>query len=125
MYQGKLTKGTENSAGYDLHSVEDLEIAPWSRKLVPTGVRLNLKNYTFGLIKGRSGLSLKGIDVAAGVIDSDYSLEVKVVLVNNSDNLFKIEKNMRIAQLIILPYLDLEEGKIEDKEHKGFGSTGN
>ena len=118
-------KATEGSAGYDLMSTMDAEILPRTRMLIPTGVRLNLKKSTFGLIKSRSGLACKGIDVKAGVIDSDYSGEVKVLLANESETVFSVKKNMRIAQLLILPIKTVQPTtEIIEHGHKGFGSTG-
>ncbi len=132
MYVGKLTKGTPKSAGYDLHSTEYYEIAPGTRQLISTGVNLQLKSNTYGLIKARSGLSMKGLDVAAGVIDADYSDEVKVLLCNNGTEKFIVEPNMRIAQIIINKYESIfnnadtfaADNALNKNDHAGFGSTG-
>lgn len=127
MYEGNLIKGTEQSAGYDLQSTEELIIAPGTRELVGTGVVLKLDKGTFGLIKSRSGLSVKGIDVGAGVIDSDYRGEVKVLICNNGKQNFAISPGNRIAQLIILPCLNIlpaTQTIEKDNLHAGFGSTG-
>ncbi len=120
MYQGNLTKGTKLSAGYDLSAITAGIIEPGKRQLVSTGIYLNLNVGTFGLIKSRSGLSCRGIDVGAGVIDSDYRGEVKVLLCNNGEVPFEFVAGDRIAQLIIMPHLKLKSAEI----HSGFGSTG-
>ena len=84
----------------------------------------------FGLLKSRSGISLKhGIDVQAGVIDSDYRGEICVILENNSDQDFTITSGDRISQMIImnLPTVDIKEVKsldITERGTNGFGNTG-
>ena len=66
-----------------------------------TGIKVRLPIGTYGRIAPRSGLSLKGLDIAAGVIDRDYIGEIKVMLVNNSLHDFTVKANDRVAQLII------------------------
>jgi dUTP pyrophosphatase len=127
MYTGRLIKGTNASAGYDMYSTIDITIPPGERRLIPSGVHLQLNPGTFGLIKSRSGLSVKGIDVGAGVIDSDYRDEVKILLINGGNKPFAVENGMRVAQLIILSHLSISQSDmLENTEggHKGFGSTG-
>ncbi|MCS7122993.1 MAG: dUTP diphosphatase [Candidatus Aenigmarchaeota archaeon] len=119
----------EEDAGLDLYCIEEMEINPFEIKQVSTGIAIEIPYGYFGLIKDRSGLSLKGLHVLAGVIDSNYRGEVKVVLVNLSKEKIKIEKFSRIAQLIIIPYLKLdvvEVSELEESERgkEGFGSTG-
>lgn len=120
MYKGKLTKATVHSAGYDIHSTSNHVIKPGHRELVNTGVFLHLNTGTFGLIKSRSGLSCKGIDVGAGVIDCDYTAEIKVLIINNGIIDFNIGIGDRIAQLIVLNTQNINPINL----HEGFGSTG-
>ncbi len=120
MYKGKLIKGTEHSAGYDLCSTESLEILPGESKLVKTGLYLRLNTGTFGSIRERSGLACKGIHVHAGVIDCDWTDEVKVLLHNTSKTPFIVNVDSKIAQIIIQPYLEIKPLS----SHGGFGSTG-
>ncbi len=119
----------EDDAGLDLYCIEDFEIEPNEIKAVSTGIAIEIPKGYFGLIKDRSGLSLKGIHVLAGVIDSNYRGEVKVVLINLGKEKIKFEKYSRIAQLIIIPYLKVNVKEVEklsesEREDKGFGSTG-
>ena len=131
-------RGTLKSAGFDLKSAETCVIPARSHKSVKTGIIVTLPPNSYGRIASRSGLSLKhGIEVGAGVVDEDYRNEVMVILYNHSDKDFEINKNDRIAQLIvqnvIYPNILLDvNGKIEAVKKMcieavrkgGFGSTG-
>jgi dUTP pyrophosphatase len=128
------SRGSDSSAGYDLHAMSPGIIAPRSHAIIRTGISIQmpiLQGITMvGLIKSRSGLSaMKGIEHGAGVIDQDYTGEIKVVLHNHSETEFKYYKYDRIAQLIILPCLTPEiheVGEITEtnRGENGFGSTG-
>ncbi|HVQ26642.1 MAG TPA: dUTP diphosphatase, partial [Planctomycetota bacterium] len=90
------------AAGADLRASEALEIAAGSRAAVATGVRLEIPPGHVGLVWPRSGLAVRhGIDTLAGVIDSDYRGELKVVLVNHGDEPFRIAPGDRVAQLLV------------------------
>ena len=121
---------TEGSVGYDLHSIIDTEIPPRSRKLISTGIKIKIPVGTYGRIAPRSSLACKKfIDVGAGVIDNDYRGEIKVLLINNKDDIFEVRKNDRIAQLIfekcITPKLEVVNELDETERNEGgFGSTG-
>jgi len=124
---------TAGSAGYDLYSLKAGIIEPLSRLLIPTGLAIKLPKGTYGRIASRSGLSVKkGIEVGAGVIDSDYFPKpVGLVLYNHGNEPFVIEKHMRIAQIIVTQILTPEIKEIvklinEKKSERtgGFGSTG-
>ena len=121
---------TSGSAGYDLHSSEGTVIAPHSRQLVATGIAITVPAGTNGRIAPRSGMSVKdSIDVGAGVIDEDYTGEVKVLLINHSDKDYQIRTRDRIAQLILeqikTPQTKMTtELKPTTRGNKGFGSTG-
>jgi dUTP pyrophosphatase len=123
------TRGSENAAGYDLYSNENCVIQPATRKLVSTGISISISNDCYGRVAPRSGLSVKGIDVGAGVIDSDYRGLIKVLLINNSDSEVSINKNDRIAQLILEKIYTPEVEVVDDLDNtdrgeNGFGSTG-
>lgn len=126
------SRADEGAAGYDLSSVEELEIEPGTRKLVNTGVRMQLPMCTYGRVAPRSGLSVKGIDIGAGVIDESYRGLVKVLLINNSKATFKVHVGDRIAQLVIEPICrlkptiisDVKEFDASERGDGGFGSTG-
>lgn len=126
------SKATQKSIGLDLHSVEPYVVLPGQRVVVSTGLQVSLPAGTYGRIAPRSGLAVKhGLDVGAGVIDPDYTGEVRVVLFNHDQNIpFIIRPGYRIAQLILesaldpvvtesdTPFSDLERGE------NGFGSSG-
>ncbi len=120
---------TEGAAGLDLYSIEEVELNPGEIKAIRTGIAVEIPKGYFGLIRDRSGLALKGIHVLAGVIDEDYRGEIKVVLINLGKEKIKVEKHMRIAQMIIIPYLKVKVVETEElsetqRGEKGFGSTG-
>lgn len=120
---------SEKAAGYDLSSAEAVEIKPQEWALVGTGVALSLPPGTYGRVAPRSGLSLRGTTVGAGVIDEDYRGEVKVLLFNHHpSNTLSIEVGDRIAQLIVTPILTPIVGVVDDLDFTargegGFGST--
>jgi dUTP pyrophosphatase len=125
------TKGSEHSAGYDLYSCCNALIYPQERMLIKTGIVLEIPEGFYGRIAPRSGLALKnGIDVMAGVIDSDYRGDIGVMLYNTDKNTpFHIKIGDRIAQLIIEKYytFDLQQAEdlnVSERGTGGFGSTG-
>ena len=124
------TKGSKNAAGYDLYSSEKTTIKSNDKKLISTQISMNIPNGCYGRIAPRSGLAAKNfIDVGAGVIDSDYRGEIKVLLFNFSNSDFEIEEGDRIAQIIIeyvVPTEIIEVNDLEETERGdgGFGSTG-
>jgi len=118
------------AAGADLRASEAVEIAPGGRAAVPTGLRLQIPPGHVGLVWPRSGLAVRhGIDTLAGVIDSDYRGEVRVVLVNHGDESFHIAPGDRVAQLLVQRVeraAFTAKAEIDDTERGGggFGSTG-
>jgi dUTP pyrophosphatase len=126
-------RGSPGAAGYDLYSMQDAMIRSKGKNLIRTGICVEIPEGHYGRIAPRSSLAwINFIDVGAGVIDSDYRGEIKVVLYNFASVMFKISKGQRIAQLIIerISTPDIVEiTKEEDLEHTergfgGFGSTG-
>lgn len=120
---------TDEAAGYDLYSSESMIIPPRCRILVSTGLKMALPYGTYGRVAPRSGLSVKGIDVGAGVVDSDYRGIVKVLLINSNEEGFEIKHGDRIAQLIIepimMPPVNIVDKLTDTKRGvDGFGSTG-
>lgn len=123
-------KQTDGSAGYDLFSYNDYELrtSP-SRVLIETKIAITVPKGTYGRIAPRSGLSCKHIHVGAGVIDRDYTGEIKVLLYNLNDTPYHIKKGDRIAQLILekietCQVEEVEELSSSDRGAGGFGSTG-
>lgn len=125
---------TEGSAGFDLRAAvtEPLVIAPRQRAIVPTGIHVALPSGHELQIRGRSGLAAKhGIGLANGIgtVDSDYRGEIRVILVNHSDEPFNINRGDRIAQGVIARYERVRWQEADDLDettrgHSGFGSTG-
>jgi dUTP pyrophosphatase len=123
------------AAGMDLMAAvhEPLEIAPGERALVPTGLIVELPEDHEGQVRPRSGLALKhGITLlnSPGTIDADYRGEVKVLLVNLSRETFTVTRGMRIAQLIVAPFVQARielrlQATPSNRGAGGFGSTGN
>ncbi|ODV62599.1 bifunctional dITP/dUTP diphosphatase [Ascoidea rubescens DSM 1968] len=126
------TRGSLHSAGYDLYSSQDTVIPGRGQALVSTDISMVIPIGTYGRVAPRSGLAVKyGISTGAGVIDSDYRGEVKVMLFNHKDEAFTIKKGDRIAQLILEKYLvadiveiDLSQLDQTLRGEGGFGSTG-
>lgn len=133
------TRGSAYAAGYDLyanivHPFEEncsVEIKPGETQKVGTGIALEIPNGYFGAVFARSGLATKqGLRPAncVGVIDSDYRGEIIVAIHNDSNETKTIKDADRIAQIVILPYLDAEfvettELSDTDRGAGGFGST--
>lgn len=129
------TRGSEYAAGYDLYAATDREISlfPHTTQLIGTGLAFELPDGYFGAVYARSGLaSKKGLRPAncVGVIDSDYRGEVMVALHNDSDHIMTIDAGERIAQLVLMPYVNMTFEQVEElnttnRGEGGFGSTGN
>ncbi len=129
-------RATEGSAGADLYacSGEDILIAPGERKMIPTGIAIELPDSGTGaFVFPRSSVSSKfGVSLAncVGVVDSDYRGEVIVPLINHSDKPYTVHDGDRIAQMVIMPviaadYSETDELGSTDRGSGGFGSTGN
>ena len=128
------TRGSEYAAGWDLYAnlEEPLILQPGQLAKISSGIAIELPENTFGGVFARSGLSTKkGLRPAncVGVVDEDYRGPVIVPLYNDSENPAIIEPNERVAQLIILPYVDCEINEVEElstteRAESGFGSTG-
>jgi dUTP pyrophosphatase len=123
---------TSGSAGYDLASAEDVELAPMERRLVTTGFAIALPEGWECQLRPRSGLALShGITLpnTPATIDSDYRGELKVALVNLGPETFRVTRGMRIAQMVFArveaPELDaVELLPATARGAGGFGSTG-
>lgn len=144
-------KAKSGDAGYDLFATEYTIINPGERKLISTGIAVEIPYGYYGRIAPRSGLALKsGIDVLGGVVDCGYHGEVGVILINlnlpsnihnisdkektysslfGDANKFVVKPGDRIAQIIIEQCLDLKVIEVNELEKTergecGFGSTG-
>lgn len=125
---------TAHAAGMDLKAFTDEEIIlkPLERKLIPTGLYIELPIGYEAQIRPRSGLSIKkGITVlnTPGTIDSDYRGEIGVILINLSNEEFKVQNGDRICQMIISKYEKAELVEVKEIAESvrcggGFGHTG-
>ena len=120
-----LIVATPGSAGHELLSEIDTIIKPGTRLLIDTGVKIKIPIGYYGDVKPKSRLAMKGIDIGAGVIDSDYTGNIRALLINNGTSDLIIKKNDAIAQLVLSPYVLFSNSIIgsTDLEHTGFGST--
>lgn len=128
------TRGSSESAGYDLYSCinSPVTIAAHSTVKIGTGLAIEIPDGYFGAVFARSGLATKqGLRPAncVGVCDSDYRGEYIVALHNDTDEAKLITPGERIAQLIVMPYLAVEFNEVNelsdtDRGEGGFGSTG-
>lgn len=125
---------TEHAAGMDLAAavIEPVLLEPGKRALVPTGLAIALPEGYEAQVRPRSGLAARdGITVlnAPGTIDADYRGEIKVPLINHGEQPFRIERGMRIAQMIVAPvsrvaWCPVKELPPTARGGGGFGSTG-
>ncbi len=125
---------TEGSSGMDLAAdiTSTINIKPGESSIIPTGISVSIPvNYEIQ-IRPRSGLAAKNqISVlnTPGTIDADYRGEIKVILINLGNKTFKVEKGLRIAQMVLCPIEKAKIREVEDLEKTdrgsgGFGSTG-
>lgn len=123
----------EGDAGLDLRSIVDIDIAPFERKLIPTGLAVAIPEGFAGFVQPRSGLALKsGLSMAntPGLIDAHYRGELKVIAVNiDANEPIHISKGERIAQLVIqrvpvVSLMEVDELDETDRGTGGFGSSG-
>lgn len=130
-------RGSEEAAGYDVYAhlqenVESVTIEPHETLLIGTGFAAAIPHGYVGLMCARSGLAIKKNsrpENSPGIIDSDYRGEFKVGLHNDGEIAQTIYHGDRIAQLVIVPYLDAEFDPVEELDETerglgGFGSTG-
>ena len=124
------TRGSSSSAGLDIYSIEDITIEPRQRTLARTGLAVAVPEGFYGRVAPRSGLAVKnGLDVLAGVIDSDYRGEVCCALLNTGDETVRLPQGSRLCQLIIEQIIRPTPEWADDLEETargagGFGSTG-
>ena len=123
-------RGSVLAAGLDVCGIEDVEIAAKQRVMARTGLAVAIPPGFYGRVAPRSGLAAKnGLDVLAGVIDSDYRGEIVCVLYNTGDETIKLPAGSKICQLIIEQIITPEAAWATDLDETargagGFGSTG-
>lgn len=124
------SRGSAHAAGYDLSCVQDFEIHPQKRELVQTGIAIQMPPGVYGRVAPRSGLTVRhGVHIGAGVIDSDYTGELKVAMFNLGDTTVSFKRGDRVAQLIlerheIADVQEVNEFETSERGEGGFGSTG-
>lgn len=118
-------------AGYDIASIENLDIPANCTRTVRTGIKIAAPPGWYYTIDGRSGLRLVGVEPDRGIIDATYCGEVVVSLVNSTSELYKVKKGQRIAQILLHRQYDADFVEVESfsseynqRGEKGFGSTG-
>ncbi|KAM4045367.1 deoxyuridine 5'-triphosphate nucleotidohydrolase-like [Anomaloglossus baeobatrachus] len=122
-------KSTPLSAGLDLHSTKVVLITPGKVGIIPTGLGYQIPKAYYGQIATRSSFALKGAVVVGGVIDVDYQGEIKVIMINMGEEPLIIEKDQRMAQMLLIPIslATAEEGsaptELIPRGDKGFGSS--
>jgi len=127
-------KQTDGAGCYDVYAFldEELSIASNERKMIPTGLRVEIpKNYILS-IRPRSGLAIKkGLTLinSPGTIDSDYRGEIKILVINHGSDEIIIKNHERIAQFILektheIQWLESEHLEKSNRDEGGFGSTG-
>jgi dUTP pyrophosphatase len=123
-------RGSSFAAGLDICSIEDLIIEPHQRATARTGLAVAIPHGFYGRVAPRSGLAVKhGLDVLAGVIDSDYRGELCSVLYNTGDAAIELPAGSKICQLIIEKIITPKATWVADLDETargagGFGSTG-
>ncbi len=116
-------------AGMDLFSVEDCVIKPGERRLVSTGLSIELPESYVSLIWDKSGVASRGIKTMGGVIEHTYRGEYKIILLNTSNENYFIKKGDKIAQMLIQPICTAEVVVVDSlsgtvRGDGAFGSTG-
>ena len=123
-------RGSELAAGLDVCAIEDLLIDPKQRVMAKTGLAVAIPRGFYGRVAPRSGLAVKnGLDVLAGVIDSDYRGEICCLLYNTGDEVISLPAGSKICQLIVEQIITPEATWATDLDETargagGFGSTG-
>ena len=125
---------TTGSSGMDLAAniVDNINVDPGKTAIIPTGLALSIPKGFEIQIRPRSGLAAKqkiSVLNTPGTIDSDYRGEIKVILINLGQKSFKVEKGLRIAQMVVCPVVQAQIKEVEDLNETergkgGFGSTG-
>ena len=125
---------TSGSAGMDLqaHTMEPIVLGPFERQMIPTGIHIQLPDGYEAQVRPRSGLAAKyGVTVCntPGTVDADYTGEIKVILINLSNEKFVVNPGDRIAQMVVARYERVEWNEVAtldetERGEGGFGHTG-
>lgn len=124
-----------SDSGFDLYSVEEINIPAFGRALVPTGICVEIDENLEIQVRPKSGLAInQGLTVlnTPGTVDSGYNGEIKVIVFNTNNGMVTIKKGMKIAQAVLCPVMngkyviidEVDELGLKDRGSNGFGSTG-
>jgi len=119
-------------AGLDIFALDEKVLNAGESALIRTGIQIELPSYTEAQVRPRSGLALKHqitLLNTPGTIDAGYRGEVGVIMINHGKHAFRVEKGMKIAQLVLQPVyhttvVEVNELADSNRGEKGFGSTG-
>jgi dUTP pyrophosphatase len=125
----------ETDSGFDLHSTKELEIGPFGRVLVPTGIKVSFEEGYELQVRPKSGLAInQGLTVlnTPGTVDQGYTGEIQVIVFNTNNHKVVIPKGMKVAQAVLCPVMNGKYVRFEyvdklnekDRGNNGFGSTG-
>ena len=125
----------DGDSGFDLHSIDEIEIPAFGRALVPTGLCFDIRDGFEIQVRTKSGLALnKGLMVlnSPGTVDSSYTGEIKVIVFNANNHFITINRGMKVAQAVVSPVVNggwvnlnkVYEINKKDRGSNGFGSTG-
>ncbi len=122
----------KGDAGMDVYSIEEAVIKSGETKLIKTGIAIELPEMTEAQMRPRSGLALKNSITllnSPGTIDEGYRGEISIIMINHGKDDFKVEKHMKIAQVVVKPIYDIDILEVEElsdtaRGEGGFGSTG-
>ena len=125
------TKGTPDSAGFDLYSTENILVAPSRVRIINTCIGFKIPCGYLGKLYARSGFAVKFTDVFGGIVDADYRGPVCVIFFNFSNNIIEIEKGSRFVQIVFQKCAHPRLREVETfgarstlRGQNGFGSTG-
>lgn len=125
----------DGDSGFDLHSIDEIEIPAFGRALVPTGLCFDIRDGFEIQVRTKSGLAInKGLMVlnSPGTVDSSYTGEIKVIVFNANNHFITINRGMKVAQAVVSPVVNggwvnlnkVYEINKKDRGSNGFGSTG-
>lgn len=134
------TRGTPGAAGFDLYAAESVPVPRGGRRWISCGLAIEMPPGMYGQVLPRSGLCSAGVDIGAGVIDSDYRGMLRVLVVNNlmpgqrlapveANGMLDVTTGMRIAQIVFHSHYSgelalVQEVSATERGEAGFGSTG-
>eukprot|EP01105_Mastigella_eilhardi_P025205 TRINITY_DN6788_c0_g1_i1.p2 TRINITY_DN6788_c0_g1~~TRINITY_DN6788_c0_g1_i1.p2 ORF type:complete len:169 (-),score=22.84 TRINITY_DN6788_c0_g1_i1:32-475(-) len=123
-------RATEGSCGYDLFAAHETVLPARGHGLVPTDIAVAIPQGHYGRIASRSSLAMQGLDVGAGVVDSDYRGPLGIVMFNHTDRDFTVQRGRKVAQMLLetiitppVAVVSVAELGVTTRGTGGFGST--